>query len=133
MTISIVAAKNEKISVVLGDDKVTTRQPDSPEANPSTTGQDGRSAYESAVRNGYKGTEAQWINELQSIAKEARDQAVAARDVSIENAQIVDRLLSLMQHGQITYGINDIGKLSIFARSGTELLFTRSHYRAGLS
>lgn len=64
MTISVIATQSDKISVVLGDDKVTTRQPDAPEATPSTTGQDGRSAYESAVKNGYIGTEAQWVASL---------------------------------------------------------------------
>jgi hypothetical protein len=64
MTISVVVPQNEGISIVLGDDKVTIRQPDAPEASPSTTGQDGRSAYESAVKNGYTGTEAQWVASL---------------------------------------------------------------------
>lgn len=64
MTISVVGSAQEPISVVLGANKTTTRQPDAPEANPATTGQEGRSAYESAVKNGYTGTEANWVASL---------------------------------------------------------------------
>lgn len=64
MTISVVGNPSGVISVVLGDKKTITKQPDAPEATPSTTGAEGRSAYESAVRNGYIGTEAQWTASL---------------------------------------------------------------------
>lgn len=64
MTISVIEKEPQGISIILGDNKTTTKQPDAPEASPSTTGQEGRSAYESAVKNGYTGTEAQWVASL---------------------------------------------------------------------
>lgn len=50
--------------MVLGAAKTVTKQPDAPESSVATTGQEGRSAYESALKNGYTGTEAQWVASL---------------------------------------------------------------------